>query len=214
MLSGVDAPFERGTTVVRRDVLGDRTWAAQAARVLADDGHELAIGYWPGAESLVSTTFMRWLETRDAADRAACLGAFIDRRWSLGRRRWDTTNVVHLMTAGRWFSVNVFFDARSGDHSFWYVNFERPFVRTAGGVDTLDLLLDLVVLPDLSWSWKDEDEYEHATRLGAITASDAVAVRQAREEALALVEAGGPPFDSDWPDWRPSPAWPTPTLGP
>jgi protein associated with RNAse G/E len=197
---------------VRRDVVANRIWSAQAARVLTDDGSELAIGYWPGAEALVPTTFIRWLQTRAAADRAACLKAFTDRTWSLGRRRWDTTNVVHLMTAGRWFSINAFFDARTGDHAFWYINFERPFVRTPEGVDTLDLLLDLVVLPDLSWQWKDEDEYDHARRMGVITTADVAAVDQARDEVVALVKDGGPPFTSDWPMWRPSTNWPTPTL--
>jgi hypothetical protein len=209
---GVESPFEPGATVVRRDVVEGRIWSAQAGRVLADDGTELAIGYWPGAEALVPTTFIRWLRTRAPVDRAACLEAFVDRCWTLGPRRWDTTNVVHLMSAGRWFSVNVFFDAVTGDHAFWYVNFERPFVRRTGGVDTLDLLLDLVVLPDMSWQWKDEDEYDHARRMGIVTPADASAISDARGEALALIETGGPPFTNDWPAWRPSPAWPTPAL--
>lgn len=104
---------------MRRDVADGRVWTAQAARVLADDGGELAIGYWPGAESLVPTAFIRWLETRTSADRTACPQAFIDRSWTLGRRRWDTTNVVHLMAPDRWFSINAFFDALSADHRSW-----------------------------------------------------------------------------------------------
>jgi hypothetical protein len=208
----VPPTFTAGATIVRRDVVDGRVWTAQAARVLSDDGTDLAIAYWPGAEALVPTTFIRWLETRTPADRAASLDAFVQRDWTLGRRLWDTTNIVHLMTAGRWFSINAFFDARTGDHAYWYLNFERPYVRTAGGVDTLDMLLDLVVHPDLTWTWKDEDEYAHALRLGIITPTDATAIDAARSEALALVESAAPPFTSDWSLWRPSPVWPTPTL--
>ena len=32
------------------------------------------------------------------------------------------------------------------------------------------------------------------------------------ERVIARVEAGQSPFDSEWLDWRPDPAWPLPTL--
>lgn len=38
----------------------------------------------------------------------------------------------------------------------WYINFQRPYVRTAMGVETFDLLVDIVVRPDLTWTWKGE----------------------------------------------------------
>lgn len=45
--------------------------------------------------------------------------------------------------------------------------------RTAIGFDTFDLLLDLVISPDLSqWTWKDEDEYTHGRRLRVVSESD------------------------------------------
>jgi hypothetical protein len=54
--------------------------------------------------------------------------------------------------------MNAFYDV-SDSHQLahWYVNFQRPMRRTAIGFDTFDLLLDLVIAPDLSrWDWKDE----------------------------------------------------------
>jgi hypothetical protein len=65
------AAFSPGTTIVRRDILNGRTWSAQTARVLADDGTDLALGYWPGAEALLPTPFIRWLATRSPEDPGA-----------------------------------------------------------------------------------------------------------------------------------------------
>jgi hypothetical protein len=40
--------FPVGSTVVRRDALDGRIWAAAPYRVLADSGAELVLGCWPG----------------------------------------------------------------------------------------------------------------------------------------------------------------------
>jgi hypothetical protein len=53
---------------------------------------------------------------------------------------------------------------RQGEFAGWYVNLETPARRHADGVDTTDLVLDVVVAPDRTWVWKDEDEM--AERIG------------------------------------------------
>lgn len=93
------------------------------------------------------------------------------------------------------------------------MNFERPCQRTQIGIDTCDLLVDLVVEPDLSgYSWKDEDEYEQGRRLGFIDEVDHVAVDDARQQVLALIESRPGPFAQDLSAWRPDPRWPAPAL--
>jgi predicted RNA-binding protein associated with RNAse of E/G family len=63
------------------------------------------------------------------------------------------------------------------------------------GIDTFDLLLDLVVRPDRSqWEWKDEDECALGRRLGLISEAEHGRVERARERAIAMVEAGSGPF--------------------
>ena len=48
---------------------------------------------------------------------------------------------------------------RRAEHWGWYVNLQLPFRRTELGFETMDLVLDLIVDPDGSWRWKeDEDE--------------------------------------------------------
>jgi len=98
-------------------------------------------------------------------------------------------------------------------HDGWYVNFELPRQQTAIGYDTFDLLLDLIVGPDLtSCSWKDKDEYAHGRRLGLITDALHSRVDQARQQVIALVEARQGPFTGDWAIQQPAPGWPAPAL--
>jgi hypothetical protein len=84
------------------------------------------------------------------------------------------------------------------------VNFERWLGRGATTIDYVDDKLDLVVEPDGSLRWKDEDELEEAARLGLL---DADAVRAEAERVVA-----DPPWPTGWEEWRPDPAWPLPAL--
>jgi predicted RNA-binding protein associated with RNAse of E/G family len=208
------AEFAAGSTIVRRDVFEGRVWSACPGRVLSDDGGELVFGYWPGVESVVPVSWIDWLTTGDARRRSDGLADLAGRRWALGRWSWRWTNVVQALASGRGFSVDSFFDAGSGERLCWYVNFERPYVRTAIGVDTFDLLVDLVVRPDLTWSWKDEGEYAHACRLGVIPEADQAAVTAARDEAIGLIESQAGPFADPDDAWHPDEGWPTPELPP
>jgi len=121
------------------------------------------------------------------------------------------------------YSVLMLTPARAG-HSFWaiwdeqwrfqqwYVNLQEPVRRTPFGFDTADNVLDLVIERDLTWRWKDEHELEEAVRVGRFTAEEAEAVRAEGRRALATFEARAWPFDGDWSEWRPDPAWPKPEL--
>ena len=84
------------------------------------------------------------------------------------------------------------------------MNFERPLRRSPVGFDTFDEKLDLIVAPDGTHRWKDEDELEQAAALGLL---DEEAVRA---EARRVLEEW--PFPTGWEDWRPDPAWPLPVL--
>jgi len=110
---------------------------------------------------------------------------------------------ICVARAGRRHSIYVFW-GDAGEFSHWYVNFEQPLRRSAVGFDTFDEKLDLIVRPDGSYEWKDEDELEQAAMAGLL---DANAVRA---EATRVLEEW--PFPTGWEDWRPDPAWPVPTL--
>jgi Protein of unknown function (DUF402) len=93
----------------------------------------------------------------------------------------------------------------------WYVNLELPAVRWAGGVDTIDYDLDVVVAPDRSWRWKDEDEFAaHLAVPDTYWVDDEAAVRADGWRAVERIEAGAFPFDGTWTDFVPDPSWAVP----
>jgi uncharacterized protein len=74
------------------------------------------------------------------------------------------------------------------------------------------LMLDVIVEPDRSWRWKDEDEFAALVAAGLIGAAEAARVRDEALRVTRGVEANAPPFNERWHDWRPDPTWPSPAL--
>jgi hypothetical protein len=89
----------------------------------------------------------------------------------------------------------------------WYINLQSPPRRTAYGIDITDLALDIVVRPDYSWYWKDEDELQMALDQGACTSDFADRLRRAGEGVVELIENRASPFDDAWTSWRPPADW-------
>jgi predicted RNA-binding protein associated with RNAse of E/G family len=113
-------------------------------------------------------------------------------------------------------SVWWFFDD-AGVFTGWYVNLEERSVRwddgAVAGVDVVDQDLDVVVAPDRTWQWKDEDEFTE--RLGFpehYWVTDEQAVRNEGLRVIKQVESGDFPFDGQWTDFVPDPQWQVPDL--
>jgi predicted RNA-binding protein associated with RNAse of E/G family len=92
------------------------------------------------------------------------------------------------------------------------VNLQTPLERTRFGFRSTDQFLDIVVAPDLSWRWKDEDELAEAVDVGRVTPAEASAIRSEGERVVADIEARSWPFDGSMKDWRPDPAWGIPAI--
>jgi hypothetical protein len=206
--------FAPGGTVVRRDVYGGRVFSALPCRVLDDDGSVLEVAYWPGIRCLTPDSRTRSVRTGDREERARGLEeAAASGSWRLDLWTWQDTAVRARFEAGESYSVHRFQGGGSGEPLYFYVNFELPITRTPTGIDTCDLLIDLVVRPDLSsWEWKDADEYAQARRLGLITDARHQLIEQARERAVGQVQERTGPFAEGWTRWAPDPAWPLPEL--
>ncbi len=99
-----------------------------------------------------------------------------------------------------------------GEFVGFYVNLEEPYRRTAIGFDTNDHTLDIVVTPDLRWSWKDERLLEGQLRQGNYSAELVAEIRQEAASVISAIESRGAPFTDGWERWRPDPTWPTPVL--
>lgn len=205
-----EARFRPGSTAVRRDVRQGKVWTATPNRVLADADGTVVLTCWPGVGMLGPATWTHWLRTGDDTVRKRGIDDLAAGRWDLVPWTWQHTTLVSEFRSGRHFSVHRYLSDRPAT---WYVNFELPYRRTAIGIDTMDLLVDLEVEPDLSaYRWKDEDEYAQGRRLGLIDDATHAEVTRARDEVLALIEAADGPFARDRADFVPDPDWPLPVL--
>ena len=201
-----------GSTVVRRDVFRDRVWTKGPVRVLASDETSAVTALWPGVVTLASTHFIESKLPGREALRSDSITALANGDYELGEWPWKWNSLVTEIMSERWFTV-ARMHGEDGALRCWYVNFERPPRWHASGWDTFDLLVDLVVEPDGTWRWKDEDEYAQGRRLGLVTDAEHAAVESARGQAVALVEARAGVFGADpTRRWLPDPAWPLPTL--
>jgi hypothetical protein len=122
--------------------------------------------------------------------------------WSLQDAVWERTHCLRTTRFGAAHSVDHYWDAATGEFLCWYVNLQEPLRPSPVGFDTRDQALDVVIDPDGTWTWKDEDHLAAAVERGRFTPGEAAAVRA---EAERVIEAW--PFPTGWEDWRPDPAW-------
>jgi uncharacterized protein DUF402 len=204
----VSRVWQPGETAVQRFVRTDGTIGQHhPLRVLSDDGEQL-VGWLPAGTDMINTTLPDGRHPREAP---------LAEMFALSRVRvpgkWIGTHNLRLVTESDWSSVWWFF-ALDGTFTGWYVNLEIPRGRTSFTMDRVDGALDVVVAPDRTWRWKDEDEAAAAVAVGRITESDLARLRAEGERMAALAEAGTFPFDGTWCDFTPDPAWPPPAMPP
>lgn len=208
MVEPVDpAALLPGQPLLRRYRRGASTSWLQTCRVMAADERGV-FGWVP-----VGAGFAFRERPDGSPVRAAPIADFASAELRLGG--WQGRSALILMPAGRAHSVWWFFSGAG--FSGWYVNLEARsrFWRHDGwyGVDVADHELDIVVAPDRSWQWKDEDDLAAVTGLaGYWDAHRSAEVRAEGRRVLAEVEAARFPFDGSWCDFRPDPSWPLPRL--
>jgi hypothetical protein len=131
--------------------------------------------------------------------------------WDLVLGSWDRWNTLFLHVPGEWRATWVMW---TPDWQFlgWYVNLQEPLWRTGWGFDIRDLQLDILVAPDRSWRWKDEDDFQRSIDCGVICAEYAANTRASAAEAIEAIESGVAPFDQSRTSWRPDANWRPPVL--
>ena len=203
--------FVVGSAVVRRDIWFGKTWTAWPARVIADDGETLTTAMWPGLVGYGPSTWVESMKTRNAALRGQGIDNLAKSSWNLAAWTWRSNICLRQVVVDRWFAVTAFFDADTERFGCWYIDFGRPPTRTALGIDTLDLFLDVVVNPDFSIVWKDQDEYGRAVRLGLLTSDERQSVEDAKQEVVQLVGVRAL-LRGACEDWRLDRSWVLPAL--
>ena len=126
---------------------------------------------------------------------------------------WVDTDVLTLTIPRASHSIYVMWEAGQANLRCWYVNLQEPLRRTPIGFDTMDQILDIVIKPDLSgWSWKDEDEFREAQKLGVFSVMQVRDLRVEGERVIESLRARAFPFNDGWAQWRPPLKWLKPEL--
>jgi hypothetical protein len=178
---------------VFRSIFRGRLLFATPAWILEETPHQVVTAAVPGAE-------IRQL----VGPRADVL-----RRVAAGRERtelvtWQTNRVVWLTPFEAAHAIGHFWNAASGAFVGYYINLQAPLVRSPYGFDSLNHVLDVVVDPDGTWHWKDEDEFIEATTLGLFTPQKALEIRAEGERVIANLPSLLP---TGWETWIPNPSW-------
>jgi Protein of unknown function (DUF402) len=187
--------WSRGDVVCLREIWDGRVWTARPWIVVEEQADLVVLWIPRGAPTKVPAE--NEIEPMARGD-----WTLVDGTWELPALRFHERGAAH--------SVLVFL--RDGELDVFYVNMEEPWRPTPIGFDYLDQKLDLIVRPDGSWEWKDEDELDEAVARGIFSAELEREIRDEGERAVGHALAKRPPFDGSWEAWRPDPRWLPPAL--
>lgn len=199
-----------GTQIVQYEMWGERIVLARPVTVAEDSSTHLALYSHP-----MTPTASRVIDNRYSLDVSERIDIYIQ---SLGpdidefRERPSPDNhVLTLTPPNSWHSVWLFWDSKWRFQN-WYVNFQAPIRRLRRGIQVHDYALDIFVRPDMTWSWKDMDEFEELIARGFFTVEQVSSIRAEADRMVTTIENGGRPFSDGWEKWRPDQCWPVPTL--
>lgn len=203
--------WRHGEVIVRREVLGldpiprsgaapswsGRAWEALPVVVVEDSAEALITFVPPRAE----------------------LG-FVDGPWPTpdgrhpwhGRSHWHGHGTLMVQRPDEHHAVWHFWTGPDREFACWYVNLQTAFVRTAIGYDTQDLELDIVVLPDGTWTFKDLDLLDDRVAQGRYSAELARWIVALGEQLGTELDAGNHWWDHRWSEWTPDEDWDGPSL--
>ena len=123
-------------------------------------------------------------------------------------------DTLRLMFPGACHSVSLFWETSATAHRLlrYFVNLEEPFRRTEVGFDTQDHTLDVVVTPELGFTWRDEAELESHVALGFYTRDLATAARLEGQRVIDAIAHGSHPCLDGWAQWSADPSWQVPAI--
>jgi uncharacterized protein len=194
------APYVPGDPIAIREIWNGRVWYARPATVVRDEPNLTMLHVPP-----------RVICQEPVAADGSLLRIPTD-EWSFTETERSERSNLSFAFPDTPYSVILGFDEHA-TLDLYYVNLQTPLVRSSAGFDTVEHILDVTIPVDRStWAWKDEDELAEAVERGLFTEEDTAWFRYWGERAVEHVLLREPPFDEDWTDWRPDPAWQDPVL--
>lgn len=186
-----------GDIVTWRGIFRQRVWHAHATIVVKDSPDALVLALLPGAQAVMPEGYV------DGKRNGKRRWDFKDKPWKLEQYTWHTNRLLCLLEPEKYYATMYFWHGESNEFLCYYMNFQLPFRRSQNGIDTLDLELDLIIHPDLSFEWKDRDDYQQAIQRGVILEEWARGIDSASQEILRKLEKREYPLDGSWLDWKP-----------
>jgi hypothetical protein len=196
-----------GDIVVRREVLGlspvrdvdgrtppwhGRPWMAVPVHVVEDTADALVTYIAPGAEFGFFPGEWPTPDTRHP--------------WA-GRAGWSGHGCLMVQRPGDHHAVWHFWSGPAREFACWYINIQTDFLRTAGGYDTQDLELDIVVYPDGTWLLKDDDVLVDRIDEGRFSPLLVEWIEALGAQLTAQLQTGTRWWDDAWSRWTPDDAW-------
>jgi predicted RNA-binding protein associated with RNAse of E/G family len=198
--------WKPGDIVLWRGIYRERVWHAQTTIVVKDTPDEIILTLLPGTECIAPEGYL------DGKDSNKRRWNFKDTDWEIHKYSWRTNRLLLLLEPEKYYSIMHFWDDASNEFLCYYINFQLPFKRSHNAVDTLDLDLDIIINPDLSFEWKDEEDYQKAIDHGVIFPEWVQGIEDAKKDVFAKLESRQYPFDGTWLNWMPDPNWTPPKL--
>lgn len=105
------------------------------------------------------------------------------------------TRTVEYYWLDRWYNIFRFLDS-DGSTRLWYCNVNRPPQLESAILSYVDLDIDIMVRPDLSYQVMDMDEFEENARRYGYLEDEKRHAHSAVAELISLIEHGQFPFQS------------------
>ena len=202
--------WEPGTQIIQQDMWGERLVTSRPVTVVEDLSDYLALYSHPNAPFRSNT-----IRDRYAFPVSRRIDMFMEMIDPVvgpleGRLSGDR-HVLTLNPPDSWHSVWLFWTVE-WQVELWYVNLQAPIRRTSRGILVRDYALDIQIEPDMSWSWKDEDEFAELIDRGFFTEQQVSSIRAEADRMARVVEEKASPFSDGWESWRPNPSWSVPEM--
>ncbi len=199
--------FRSGENIVLRETWAGKIWTARPMVVVQDDAELIAL------HDPADTCWMRHTGIH-GKNVTACERS--NKSWGLKEFSAGVSySFLKLIIPSESYSVILIHNCADDSLRNWYINLENPanpIHRTAIGFDCTDMLLDVIVEPNLKdWQWDDEDELQEVVDAGLISKETAKALYAKGEKVRDMIMSGKSIFNG-WEKWRPDPAWKVPVL--
>ena len=202
--------WEPGARILQQDLWENRLVTSRPVTVVEDNSKHLALYTHPNAPFRSGVIRERYsMPVSQRIDiYMEMAGPGVEQ---LEERVSGDYHVLTLTPPNSWSSVWLFWTAQWKLETY-YVNLQAPICRTSRGILVRDYALDIAVNPDMSWSWKDEDEFEELISRGFFTERQVSSIQAEADRMVRAIENKVSPFSDGWEKWRPNTNWPVPDV--